>query len=350
MKKISFAVLCLCLKDAYAFTLAPPSYRTASNSRSVLFMSDSDSEVEDAGKRNLLTVTASVLIGASCWAFFRGKDDAVSVNYKDVSSDIADLIKADPDKGPTLVRLAWHSSGTYDKMTKTGGSGLGTIHFKEELDHAGNGGLESTAVAWMEPIKQKYGDALSYADLYTLGGVTAIKTLSGPTIPWSSGRVDALDPSAVTPDDRLPNADSGPPGADPSDAAHIRTIFNRMGFNDQEIVALSGAHALGRCHVSASGYEGPWTATPTTFNNLYYIFLNTANWTKRDWDGKFQYEDGSKRFMMLPSDLVLIQDEGFKKYVDLYSQDEAAFFKDFTAAFTKLEELGTKNLVKTEWA
>ena len=62
----------------------------------------------------------------------------------------------------------------------------------------------------------------------------------------SSGRVDALDPSAVTPDGRLPNADSGPPGADPSDAAHLRTIFNRMGFNDSEIVALSGAHALGR--------------------------------------------------------------------------------------------------------
>lgn len=72
--------------------------------------------------------------------------------------------------------------------------------------------------------------------------------MGGPTIPWSSGRVDAVDASAVTPDGRLPNADSGPPGADPSDAAHLRTIFNRMGFNDQEIVALSGAHALGRCH------------------------------------------------------------------------------------------------------
>ena len=62
----------------------------------------------------------------------------------------------------------------------------------------------------------------------------------------SSGRVDALDPSAVTPDGRLPSADSGPAGADPSDADHLRTIFGRMGFNDQEIVALSGAHALGR--------------------------------------------------------------------------------------------------------
>ena len=78
--------------------------------------------------------------------------------------------------------------------------------------------------------------------------VVAIKTMGGPTIPWSSGHVDALDATAVTPDGRLPNADSGPPGADPSDAAHLRTIFNRMGFDDQEIVALSGAHALGRCH------------------------------------------------------------------------------------------------------
>jgi hypothetical protein len=76
--------------------------------------------------------------------------------------------------------------------------------------------------------------------------------MGGPVIPWSSGRVDALDASAVTPDGRLPNADSGPPGSDPADAAHVRAIFNRMGFNDQEIVALSGAHALGRCHTCVS--------------------------------------------------------------------------------------------------
>lgn len=60
--------------------------------------------------------------------------------------------------------------------------------------------------------------------------------------------MDAIDVSAVTPDGRLPNADSGPKGADPSDADHLRSIFYRMGFNDQEIVTLSGAHALGRCH------------------------------------------------------------------------------------------------------
>ena len=46
-----------------------------------------------------------------------------------------------------------------------------------------------------------------------------------------------------------------------------------QGFNDQEIVALSGAHALGRCHADASGFVGPWTPTPTTFNNLYFKLL-----------------------------------------------------------------------------
>lgn len=50
---------------------------------------------------------------------------------------------------------------------------------------------------------------------------------------YSSGRVDALDPSAVTPDGRLPNADVGAAGTDPDDGAHLRTIFGRMGFNDQ---------------------------------------------------------------------------------------------------------------------
>ena len=65
---------------------------------------------------------------------------------------------------------AWHSSGTYDKMSKDGGSGRGTIRFKEELVHGGNAGLDTTAVVWMEDVKKKYGDSLSYADLYTLGG------------------------------------------------------------------------------------------------------------------------------------------------------------------------------------
>ena len=119
------------------------------------------------------------------------------------------------NKGPTLVRLAWHSSGTYDKMSRTGGSGKGTIRFKEELAHGANNGLQ-LAVAWLEPIYQKYhsvGQDLSYADLYTYAGIVAIEALQGPKIPWRAGRVDSMDPDDVTPNGRLPEADLGAPAA-----------------------------------------------------------------------------------------------------------------------------------------
>ena len=65
-----------------------------------------------------------------------------ATDYAGVKGALMDLIKEDENLGPTMVRLAWHSSGTYDKMSKTGGSGGGTIRFKEELAHGGNAGLD----------------------------------------------------------------------------------------------------------------------------------------------------------------------------------------------------------------
>mmetsp|Transcript_30950 Transcript_30950/g.42563 ORF Transcript_30950/g.42563 Transcript_30950/m.42563 type:complete len:360 (+) Transcript_30950:73-1152(+) len=289
------------------------------------------------------TATVCIISGKS-----RSANAAESsfTDYAAVKADIVSLIKEDKDlnKGPTLVRLAWHSSGTYDKMSKTGGSGKGTIRFKEELAHGANNGLQQ-AVAWLEPIYQKYhsaGQDLSYADLYTYAGIVAIETLQGPKIPWRAGRVDSMDPADVTPNGRLPEADLGAPAAT---AAGLRAVFGRMGFNDQELVALSGAHALGRCHLKNSGYEGPWTYSPFAFNNAYYILLSTIKWIPDDRVAKLQYtnkKDGD--LMMLPSDLVLLQDDKFKKFVDLYAADQGVFFKDFTAAFQKLQELGTSNL------
>ena len=173
---------------------------------------------------------------------------------------------------------------------------------------------------------------------------------SGPTIGWSSGRVDQPE-SAVTADGRLPNADSGPPLADKADADHLRTIFYRMGFNDQGIVVLSGAHALGRCHEKASGYSGPWTPTPTTFNNAYYTLLTNLKWVPKDWSGPPQYVDASTgKLMMLPTDLVLLQDKSFMKWVKVYAKDAERFNKDFAKNFQRLEELGTSGLTPTEWA
>lgn len=203
-------------------------------------------------------------------------------------------------------------------MSKTGGSQGGTIRFKEELAHGANAGLD-LAVAWLEPLYKKYNrnTDLTYADLYTLAGVVAIETLGGPKVDWRAGRQDSVDVSTVTPDGRLPEADKGSPA---KTAEGLRQVFGRMGFNDQEIVALSGAHALGRCHATASGYVGPWTFTPNSFNNQYFVLLKGLKWTPGVKTSKFQYTDPSGKLMMLPSDLVLLEDAGFAKFVDVYGK------------------------------
>jgi len=113
-----------------------------------------------------------------------------------------------------------------------------------------------------------------------------------------------------------------------------------MGFNDQQIVALLGAHTLGRCHTDASGYDGPWSNLPTTFSNDFFNLLLDTKWTKREWKGPLQYEDPSKQLMMLPADLALVQDPQFKKYVELYAKDEKKFFEDFSSSFSTLLSLG----------
>jgi cytochrome c peroxidase len=114
-----------------------------------------------------------------------------------------------------------------------------------------------------------------------------------------------------------------------------------MGFNDQEIVALTGAHALGRCHKDRSGYDGPWTFSPTMLTNDFYQLLLNEKWNWKKWNGPKQYEDKkTKSLMMLPADMALVNDKAFRKYVEIYAKDQDAFFKDFSAVCVKLFELG----------
>ena len=93
-----------------------------------------------------------------------------------------------------------------------------------------------------------------------------------PELPQDAPSRSALTDSRFTITDDRPRR-LAPAGSDPSDAQHLRDVFYRMGFDDRAIVALSGAHALGRCHTTASGYDGPWSPTPRIFNNAYYTLL-----------------------------------------------------------------------------
>lgn len=152
-------------------------------------------------------------------------------------------------------------------------------------------------------------------------------------IGWRQGRIDKPDGSFCPPDGRLPDADKGTVS---STIQHVRDVFGRMGFTDQEMVCLIGAHALGRCYTSRSGYSGPWTRAPTTFSNEYYRELLENTWTLKQWKGPDQFEDPTGDLMMLPSDMALIWDPKFRKITKYYAENGEQFDKDFAAAFQKL--------------
>lgn len=249
---------------------------------------------------------------------------------------VTELIKS-KNANPILVRLAWHDSGSYDKSVsewpQCGGANA-SIRFSPELAHGANAGLVG-AVALLEPIKEKYPE-VSYADLFQLASAVAVEIAGGPTIPLRFGRVDAPEPVV---EGRLPGA--APPFADKAKTPgeHLKNVFYRMGLNDQEIVALSGAHTLGRARPDRSGfgkestkYTGDgkgqsWTVEWLKFDNSYFVEVKA----KRDED-----------LLVLPTDAALFEDEGFKPFAEKYAVDQQAFFDDYASAHVKLSELGSK--------
>jgi len=260
---------------------------------------------------------------------------AAGVDYDAVRQSIADKLDADDyddgPYGPVLVRLAWHSSGSYSAEDKSGGSNWATMRFSPEKDYGGNAGLD-IARDLLESVKEEH-PAITYADLYTLAGVVAIEEMGGPKIEWHPGRWDSPDNKPTAPDGRLPDAGLG--------AAHVRAVMTRMGFNDVEAVALCGAHSLGRCHTDRSGYEGRWTNAPTTFSNLYFEELLKDQWVQRRWNGPRQYQDNrGEELMMLPTDLALKNDPNFREICQIYAMNSDLFEQDFAAAFSKLLHLG----------
>jgi len=209
------------------------------------------------------------------------------------------------------------------------------MRYESEGGDPANAGLQHARV-FLEPIKSKHA-WITYADLWTLAGAVAIQEMGGPEIPWQGGRTDYVDDSKLPPRGRLPD---GAKGAD-----HLRHVFYRMGFNDREIVALSGAHSLGRCHSDRSGFEGAWVNNPTRFSNQYYRLMSSLQWREKTLpNGVSQFvnydEDTATELMMLPTDMALCSDAAFAPWVKRYAEDKELFFRDFAKVFAKLLELG----------
>lgn len=209
------------------------------------------------------------------------------------------------------------------------------MRYESEGGDPANAGLQHARV-FLEPVKAKH-PWITYSDLWILAGCIAIQEMGGPEIRFRPGRTDYVDDSKLPPRGRLPDASQG--------ADHLRSIFGRMGFSDQEIVALSGAHNLGRCHTDRSGFEGAWVQNPTRFSNSYYRLMLSLNWKSKTLpNGVKQFvhvdEDLGMELMMLPTDLILTKDPAFRPWVEKYANDKEVFFKDFAAVFEKLCELG----------
>uniref|UniRef100_A0ACD5UBN5 Uncharacterized protein n=1 Tax=Avena sativa TaxID=4498 RepID=A0ACD5UBN5_AVESA len=237
-----------------------------------------------------------------------------------------------------MVRLGWHDSGTYDRNIKDWperGGANGSLRFDVELKHGANAGLVN-ALKLVQPIKDKY-PSITYADLFQLASATAIEEAGGPKLPMKYGRVDVTGPEQCPPEGKLP--DAGPKA--PAD--HLRAVFYRMGLDDKEIVALSGAHTLGRSRPERSGWGKPetkytkngpgapggqsWTAEWLKFDNSYFKEIKE----KRDQD-----------LLVLPTDAALFEDPTFKDYAEKYAADQEAFFEDYAEAHAKLSSLGAK--------
>ncbi|SCU87572.1 LADA_0E04808g1_1 [Lachancea dasiensis] len=231
--------------------------------------------------------------------------------------------------GPVLLRLAWHVSGTFEKKDNSGGSFGGTYRFKKEMEDPSNKGLQN-GFKFLSSIQEQF-PWISHGDLYTLAGVTAIQEMQGPKIPWRAGRVDQTED--LTPDNgRLPDAKG--------DATYVRNFYKRMNFEDREVVALLGAHSLGKTHYENSGFEGPWGAATNVFSNEYFNNLINEKWEfVKNEAGNMQY-NSDKGFMMLPADMALVQDPKYLKIVKEFAKDQDAFFNEFGKAFTKLIENG----------
>jgi catalase-peroxidase len=267
-----------------------------------------------------------------------------------VKQDIAQVLTTSQDwwpadyghYGPFIIRMAWHSAGTYRISDGRGGGGAGQQRFAPLNSWPDNANLDKARrLLW--PVKKKYGQKLSWADLMILAGNVALESMGFTTFGFGGGREDVWEPDQdvywgpettwlgdqrYTGDRELENPlaavqmgliyvnPEGPNGnPDPIAAARdIRETFRRMAMNDEETVALiAGGHTFGKTHGAGtadhvgaepegapleeqglgwkssfgtgkgpdtitSGLEVTWSATPTRWSNSFFEILFGYEW------------------------------------------------------------------------
>lgn len=273
-----------------------------------------------------------------------------TLDLNEVKKDLEQLMTTSQDwwpadfgtYGPFFIRMSWHSAGTYRMIDGRGGADGGFQRFAPLNSWPDNVNLDKARrLLW--PIKQKYGNKISWSDLMVFAGTVAMDSMGFKTLGFAGGREDAWEPEMVNwgADEWLaPNPQGkdgqldkplaatqmgliyvnpeGPNGnPDPLAAAKdIRIAFGRMAMNDEETVALiAGGHSFGKAHGAASakylgpapeaagieeqglgwknsygsgkgddtissGLEGAWTVSPSKFTLNYFQNLFGFNWVQ----------------------------------------------------------------------
>ncbi len=217
-----------------------------------------------------------------------------SIDYATLKQEVIALMTDSQDwwpadyghYGPFMIRMAWHSAGTYRVGDGRGGAGSGTQRFAPLNSWPDNGNLDKARLL-LWPIKKKYGKSLSWADLMILAGNCALESMGFKTFGFAGGREDVWQPEEdiywgsetgwLDNDERYDTSDGdleghlgavhmgliyvnpeGPNGEpNPMKSAHdIRITFGRMAMNDEETVALvAGGHTFGKAHGAANPDE-----------------------------------------------------------------------------------------------
>ena len=215
-----------------------------------------------------------------------------SLDFAALKQDVLNLMTDSQDWWPAdyghygglMIRLAWHSAGTYRVGDGRGGAGSGTQRFAPLNSWPDNGNLDKARLL-LWPIKQKYGNKISWADLMVLAGNCALESMGFKTFGYAGGREDVWEPEQDIywgsetewgenedryEDEELENPlgavmmgwiyvnPEGPNGIpDPiGSAANVRETFGRMAMNDEETVALvAGGHTFGKAHGAADPNE-----------------------------------------------------------------------------------------------
>ena len=344
--------------------------------------------------------------------------DALKKDLNDLMTDSQDWWPADYGHyGPFFIRMTWHAAGTYRIGDGRGGGGTGNQRFAPLNSWPDNGNLDKARrLLW--PIKKKYGNKISWADLLILAGNVAIESMGGRTFGFGGGRPDIWAPEEdidwgaerewlanerYSGERDLANPlgavqmgliyvnPQGPDGEpDPiASGKDVRETFSRMAMNDEETVALvAGGHTFGKGHGAGpeedvavepegasienmgfgwmsthksgmgsdtitSGFEGAWTAKPTTWDNGYFNLLFGYEWEKVETpSGKIVWhaidqkeedmapdaEDPSVKVptMMTTADMSMREDPIYKKISKRFHENPEEFADAFARAWFKL--------------